>query len=73
MTACNPPYPRDPRVSQPLEVLRVGMKREFMVVEDEDEYDQVILSLAATEVGGHTRGGWCSGCAQGAGSLLNQG
>lgn len=35
---------------QPLEVLRVGMKREFMVVEDEDEYDQVILSLAAQEV-----------------------
>lgn len=26
------------------------MKRDFMVVEDEDEYDQVILSLAATEV-----------------------
>lgn len=35
---------------QPLEVLRVGMQREFMVVENEDDYGQVILSLAATEV-----------------------
>lgn len=36
--------------TQPLEVLRVGMSREFLVVEDEDDYGQVILSLAATEV-----------------------
>lgn len=35
---------------QPLEVLRVGMKREFLVVEDEDDFGQVILSLAANEV-----------------------
>lgn len=37
------------RLKSPLEVLRVGMKREFMVVEDTDDYGQVILSLAATE------------------------
>jgi hypothetical protein len=35
---------------QPLEVLRVGMKREFLVVEDEGKYGQIILSLAADEV-----------------------
>jgi hypothetical protein len=33
-----------------LEVLRVGMKREFLVVEDEDDFGQVILSLGAKEV-----------------------
>jgi hypothetical protein len=27
------------------------MKREFVVVEDEDEYGEIILSLAAIEVG----------------------
>ena len=37
-------------VLQPLEVLRIGMKREFLVVEDEDDYGIMILSLAATEV-----------------------
>lgn len=37
------------RLKTPLEVLRIGMKREFMVVEDEDDYEQVILSLAASE------------------------
>lgn len=35
---------------QPLEALRPGMKRDFMVVEDEEEYGQVIVSLAAMEV-----------------------
>jgi len=40
------------------------MKREFIVVEDEDEYEEIILSLAALEV--RTRccsrvGVWC-GC-----------
>jgi hypothetical protein len=35
---------------QPLEVLRVGMKREFVVVEPEDDYGQTVLSLAAMEV-----------------------
>jgi hypothetical protein len=42
---------------QPLEVLRPGMKREFVVVEDEDEYEEVILSLAAMEVGAFWGGG----------------
>ncbi|GAX80819.1 hypothetical protein CEUSTIGMA_g8254.t1 [Chlamydomonas eustigma] len=37
------------RLKTPLEVLRVGMKREFLVVEDEGNYGQVILSLAANE------------------------
>lgn len=37
-------------LSQPLEALRPGMRREFMVVEDEEEYGQVIVSLAAMEV-----------------------
>ncbi len=36
---------------QPLEVLRVGIKREFVVVDPEDEYGQTVLSLAAQEVG----------------------
>jgi predicted RNA-binding protein with RPS1 domain len=44
------PPPPPPRRHQPLEVLRPGMKREFVVVEDEDEYEEVILSLAAIEV-----------------------
>eukprot|EP00967_Tisochrysis_lutea_P122977 scaffold204083_cov17-Tisochrysis_lutea.AAC.1 len=35
---------------QPYEVLRVGMTREFVVVDEEDEYGQTILSLAAMEV-----------------------
>ena len=36
---------------QPMEVLRPGMKREFVVAEDEDEYGEIILSLAAIEMG----------------------
>lgn len=36
---------------QPLEVLRPGMQREFIVAEEEDEYGEIILSLAAIEVG----------------------
>ena len=39
---------------QPLEALRPGMRREFMVVEDEEEYGQVIVSLAAMEVSRHS-------------------
>lgn len=35
---------------QPLEVLRPGMQRTFVVVEEEDEYGEIILSLAALEV-----------------------
>jgi hypothetical protein len=35
---------------QPLEVLRPGMQREFIVAEEEDEYGEVVLSLAAIEV-----------------------
>jgi hypothetical protein len=46
-TASPRPLPARP---QPLEVLRPGMKREFVVAEDEDEYGEVILSLAAMEV-----------------------
>ncbi|KAG1679620.1 hypothetical protein FOA52_006137 [Chlamydomonas sp. UWO 241] len=37
------------KLKTPLEVLRVGMTREFLVVEDEDDYGQIILSLAANE------------------------
>lgn len=37
------------RLKTPLEALRPGMRREFMVVEDEEEYGQVIVSLAAME------------------------
>lgn len=37
------------RLKTPLEALRPGMKREFMVVEDEEDYGQVIVSLAAME------------------------
>ncbi|KAG2486232.1 hypothetical protein HYH03_015057 [Edaphochlamys debaryana] len=37
------------RLKTPLEALRPGMKRDFMVVEDEEEYGQVIVSLAAME------------------------
>eukprot|EP00798_Chlamydomonas_sp_ICE-L_P009722 gene9722-7593_t len=37
------------KLKTPLEVLRVGMKREFMVVEDADDFGQTILSLAAME------------------------
>jgi len=44
-----------PAISQPLEVLRPGMKREFVVAEDEDEYGEIILSLAAIEVGAAER------------------
>lgn len=36
---------------QPLEVLRPGMQREFIVAEEEDEFGEIILSLAAIEVG----------------------
>jgi hypothetical protein len=39
---------------QPLEVLRPGMQREFIVVEEEDEYGEIILSVAAIEVRGPT-------------------
>ena len=48
-TAASSSNPRQ-RKTQPLEVLRPGMKREFVVVEDEDEYGEIILSLAAIEV-----------------------
>eukprot|EP00955_Chlamydomonas_euryale_P111648 366082-Chlamydomonas_euryale.AAC.16 len=44
---------------QPLEVLRVGMSREFLVIEDEDDYGQVILSLAANEVRAFVRARAC--------------
>eukprot|EP00878_Enallax_costatus_P000802 GHUV01000926.1.p1 GENE.GHUV01000926.1~~GHUV01000926.1.p1 ORF type:complete len:441 (+),score=133.51 GHUV01000926.1:111-1433(+) len=37
------------RLKSPLEVLRPGMKREFIVAEEEDEYGEIILSLAAIE------------------------
>lgn len=37
------------KLKTPLEVLRVGMKREFVVVEEEDQYGQTVLSLAAVE------------------------
>ncbi|EFJ43709.1 plastid/chloroplast ribosomal protein S1 [Volvox carteri f. nagariensis] len=37
------------RLKTPLEALRPGMKRDFMVVQDEEEYGQVIVSLAAME------------------------
>ncbi|KXZ42870.1 hypothetical protein GPECTOR_113g282 [Gonium pectorale] len=37
------------RLKTPLEALRPGMQREFMVVEDEEQYGQVIVSLAAME------------------------
>lgn len=37
------------RLKSPLEVLRPGMQREFIVVEEEDEYGEIILSLAAIE------------------------
>ncbi|KAI8468426.1 MAG: plastid/chloroplast ribosomal protein S1 [Monoraphidium minutum] len=37
------------KLKTPLEVLRPGMKREFVVAEDEDEYGEIILSLAAIE------------------------
>lgn len=37
------------KLKSPLEVLRPGMKREFVVVEEEDEYGEIILSLAAIE------------------------
>ncbi|PNH05145.1 30S ribosomal protein S1 A [Tetrabaena socialis] len=37
------------RLKTPLEALRPGMKRDFMVVEHEEEYGQVIVSLAAME------------------------
>ncbi|GBF91122.1 30S ribosomal protein S1 [Raphidocelis subcapitata] len=37
------------KLKTPSEVLRPGMKREFVVVENEDEYEEVILSLAAIE------------------------
>ena len=39
-----------PPPTQPLEVLRPGMKREFVVAEEEDEYGETILSMAAIEV-----------------------
>ncbi|KAI8469742.1 MAG: plastid/chloroplast ribosomal protein S1 [Monoraphidium minutum] len=37
------------KLKTPLEVLRPGMKREFIVAEDEDEFGEIILSLAAIE------------------------
>lgn len=37
------------KLKTPLEVLRVGMRREFMVVEDENDEGEVVLSLAAME------------------------
>lgn len=37
------------KLKSPLEVLRPGMQRDFVVVEEEDEYGEIILSLAATE------------------------
>lgn len=37
------------RLKSPLEVLRPGMQREFVVAEEEDEYGEIILSLAAIE------------------------
>ncbi|KIY98744.1 30S ribosomal protein S1 [Monoraphidium neglectum] len=37
------------KLKTPLEVLRPGMKREFVVAEDEDEFGEIILSLAAIE------------------------
>lgn len=37
------------KLKSPLEVLRPGMQREFIVVEEEDEYGEIILSLAAIE------------------------
>ncbi|GFR50816.1 hypothetical protein Agub_g13091 [Astrephomene gubernaculifera] len=39
------------RLKTPLEVLRPGMKRDFLIVEDEEEYGQYIVSLAAIEAG----------------------
>ncbi|KAJ9510830.1 hypothetical protein QJQ45_027756 [Haematococcus lacustris] len=35
---------------QPLEVVRVGMEREFVVIEREDKFGQTVLSLATEEV-----------------------
>jgi small subunit ribosomal protein S1 len=37
------------KLKSPLEVLRPGMQRTFVVVEEEDEYGEIILSLAALE------------------------
>jgi len=37
------------KLKTPLEVLRAGMRREFVVVEEEDDFGEVILSLAALE------------------------
>mmetsp|Transcript_17096 Transcript_17096/g.42846 ORF Transcript_17096/g.42846 Transcript_17096/m.42846 type:complete len:435 (-) Transcript_17096:959-2263(-) len=37
------------KLKTPLEVLRVGMQREFVIVQEEDEYGQTVLSLAAME------------------------
>lgn len=39
------------KLKTPLEVLRVGMTREFLVVDREDEYGQTVLSLGAVEAG----------------------
>ncbi len=47
-----PPFAA-PAVPQPLEALRVGMQREFLVVQPEDENGQVVLSLGAIEVRTH--------------------
>lgn len=48
---CVAPTPLSPSPpTQPLEVLRVGMTREFIVLEREDSYGQVVLSLAVLEV-----------------------
>lgn len=37
------------KLKTPLEVLRPGIRREFVVVEEEDDYGEIILSLAALE------------------------
>lgn len=37
------------KLKTPLEVLRAGMKREFVVVEEEDDHGEITLSLAALE------------------------
>lgn len=45
-----PPHKNTHTNTQPLEALRPGVRREFVVVEEEDEFGEVILSLAALEV-----------------------
>ncbi|KAL6757385.1 plastid/chloroplast ribosomal protein S1 [Haematococcus lacustris] len=38
------------KLKTPLEVLRVGMEREFVVIESEDAFGQTVMSLATDEV-----------------------